>query len=277
MTAAQAFFLPAPQGQRYAVLHAPAQPPRSLVLQAHPFAEELNKTRRMAALQSRALAVAGHAVLQVDLLGCGDSSGDFGDAGWQDWIDDLLRAQAWLVQRYGAALPLWLWGLRAGCLLAADAAHCLPAPCNLLFWQPGFADGALQLQQFLRLRLAADMLGGSDPARGAMQALREQLAQGQALQIAGYRLSPALAGGLQASRLVPPPVGAATAPRLAWLEVAAAETPRPSPLAVRTTDAWRQAGWQVHLGAATGPAFWQSAEIEDAPALVQATLDALAA
>ncbi len=276
MTGAQAFFLPAPQGQRYAVLHAPEEPPRSLVLQAHPFAEELNKTRRMAALQSRALAAAGHAVLQIDLMGCGDSSDDFGDARWQDWIDDLLRAQAWLAQQYGTSVPLWLWGLRAGCLLAADAVRHMPSPCNLLFWQPGFADGALQLQQFLRLRLAAGMLAGSDPPRGAMDALRQQLAQGQSLQVAGYRLSPGMAAGLQTSRLVPPPLDGSAAPHLVWLEVAAADAPQPSPLARRTVEGWRQAGWQVRSAAVTGPAFWQSAEIEEAPTLVQATLDALA-
>ena len=47
---------------------------------AHPFCEEMNKARRMAALQSRRLAALGYSVLQIDLFGCGDSSGDFADA-----------------------------------------------------------------------------------------------------------------------------------------------------------------------------------------------------
>jgi len=50
------------------------------VLYGHPFAEEMNKSRRMAGLQARALARAGYDVLQIDLRGCGGSSGDFGDA-----------------------------------------------------------------------------------------------------------------------------------------------------------------------------------------------------
>ncbi len=69
---------------------------RGAVVYVHPFAEEMNKSRRMAALQSRALAAAGFAVLQIDLLGCGDSSGDFGDASWDEWIDDVLLAVRWL-------------------------------------------------------------------------------------------------------------------------------------------------------------------------------------
>ena len=56
----------------------------------------MNKARRMAALQSRALAAAGFAVLQIDLFGCGDSSGDFADASWAAWQQDVALAVQWL-------------------------------------------------------------------------------------------------------------------------------------------------------------------------------------
>src|SRR6218665_17582 len=110
------FFLDAADGgQRYCI-HPPAQGSvkRGQMLYLHPFAEEMNKTRRMAALQARALAQAGFEVLQLDLLGCGDSAGDFGDASWQGWLDDVHLACAWL-QSQPRPAPLWLWGLRAGC------------------------------------------------------------------------------------------------------------------------------------------------------------------
>ena len=84
------------------------------MLYLHPFAEEMNKSRRMAALACRALAEAGHAVLQIDLRGCGDSSADFGDASWGDWQDDVRLGLAWLDAHTPADAPLWLWGLRAG-------------------------------------------------------------------------------------------------------------------------------------------------------------------
>src|SRR5665647_3289851 len=119
----------------------------------------------MAALQSRALAQAGYAVLQIDLLGCGDSSGDFGDATWQGWVSDVVQGCHWLrsqsnFQCAGSGQrPLWLWGLRAGCLLAVEAARQVGEPCNFLFWQPPAAGKPL-LQQFLRLKVAADLLGG---------------------------------------------------------------------------------------------------------------------
>ena len=84
--------------RRFAVLHWPAEPrvPLGLVVHAPAFAEEMNKSRRMVALQARALAEDGLAVLLVDPLGCGDSPGDFGDATWETWVQDIANALAWL-------------------------------------------------------------------------------------------------------------------------------------------------------------------------------------
>ena len=42
--------------------------PRGAVVYVHPFAEELNKSRRMAALQARAMAAAGYAVVSLSTL-----------------------------------------------------------------------------------------------------------------------------------------------------------------------------------------------------------------
>ena len=97
----EAFFLPVASGRLFCLLHRPENetPAKGAVIYVHPFAEEMNKSRRMAALQARAMAAAGYTVLQVDLLGCGDSSGDFGDATWESGIENLVEAGAWLQDR----------------------------------------------------------------------------------------------------------------------------------------------------------------------------------
>lgn len=280
MTTVRGFFLPAEPGQRMCLYHPPDGPPRGQVLLMHAFAEELNKTRRMTALQARALAREGYAVLQIDLLGCGDSSGDFGDATWEAWLRDLALARAWLQAQMppDQPVPLWLWGVRAGCLLAADLVRSLAEPCHLLLWQPGFLSGHQQLQQFLRLRLAADMLAQTSAStKGAMQALQDEIAAGHRLDIAGYTLAPALAHGLAHSALEPAPAARASNAHLVWLEVAAAprEADQVGPAATRALQAWQQAGWQVQARTVQGPAFWQTVESEDAPALLAATHAAL--
>jgi exosortase A-associated hydrolase 2 len=273
--------------ERFAVLHRPAGTPRGLVVHAPAWAEEMNKSRRMVAQQARALAQAGHAVLVPDLAGCGDSPGDFGDATWALWLDDLLGAAAWLRSActpWGCATPppLTLWGLRAGTLLAAQAAARLGDVHRLLLWQPATQGRAL-LQQFLRVQVAGELLGGdaragTEAAEGAeagggTRALLAQLQAGQTLEIAGYRLSPALAQGLGAARLAP---GTALGVHeVIALELQARDDPTPSPAVRSALAAWEAAGCRVQASAHRGPAFWQTTEIEDAPALVQATLQAL--
>lgn len=290
---AEAFFLPAAApagGQRFCIFHPardgaglPLARPKGQILYIHPFAEEMNKSRRMAALQARAMAGAGYAVLQIDLLGCGDSSGDFGDATWQAWVDDVLAGIAWLRARPSIGsqpfgeVPLWLWGLRAGCLLAVDAAHKLVDPCHFLFWQPP-ASGKLLLQQFLRLKVAGDLASGQ--AKGVMEGLRQQLANGGSVEIAGYTLASGLASGLEESLMAPP--AAQAGGRVEWLEVStrqptdgSAANTTVSPVAEKAIALWRTQGIQVRSRVARGPAFWQTTEIEDAPDLIGQTLLAL--
>ena len=264
---AEVFFLPMPaRGQRLVVLHRPAEVAvRGAIIYVHPMGEEMNKSRRMAALQARAFAHAGYAVLQIDLLGCGDSSGDFGDASWEDWVDDVVAAVNWLRHRHD--VPLTLWGLRAGCLIAAEAAQRIGTPADFVFWQP-MPSGKLVLQQFLRLRLAREMQGAS--AKALMESMRSQLMAGEAVHVAGYRLSPGLAEGLDRATPLPP----VTPARVTWLEVSSSVAAALMPASVAAIARWQQAGCRVHAAVAQGPSFWQTTEIEEAPALIDATLDA---
>lgn len=271
----QAFFLPAADaGARFCLFH-PFQGGvlRGRVVHVQALGEEMNKSRRMAALQARALSAAGFSVLQMDLFGCGDSDGDFGDAAWSDWIADVKLACTWLRARDDAhrQAPLWLWGQRVGCLLAAEAGAQVDETCNYCFWQP-VAAGKSALQQWLRLKLAAGMVGGG--AKGQMDEMRQQLAQGRAVELGGYLLSPGLASGLEAARLAPPAGGG----ELAWFELSTrADAQQFSPVSEQTLQQWRQAGYRTQSQLVPGPSFWQTTEIEDAPALIAATTAALLA
>jgi exosortase A-associated hydrolase 2 len=265
----QPFFLPSTEGQRFCLFHPAAEASaRGAVLYIHPFAEEMNKSRRMAALQSRALAAAGYDVLQIDLLGCGDSSGDFADATWQVWREDVLAGCRCLRERSPA--PLILWGLRAGCLLAAEVAAKLTESTDFIFWQPVVA-GKQHWQQFMRLKMAGEMASGQAKAVG--EQLRQQLAAGQSVEIAGYGVAPALAAGLEQAELKPP----AGSGRVIWLETSLRDEATLAPVAQKRIAQWQAAGYSVDARIARGPAFWQTSEIEDAPELIAATLAGLKA
>jgi len=268
MPAAETFLLPVDTGFRFCLLHRPDAGVRlrGALVVAPPFAEELNKSRRMLALAARALAADGCAVLQMDFLGCGDSSNDFGDATWDGWIDDVVRAHDWLAARFDA--PLWIWGVRAGALLATAALDRLARHPQLLLWQPVVA-GRQHLVQFLRVQMAGAMLrDGAQPAKA--QALIERLHAGEVLEVGGYTLAPPLALGLHAADLSLP---ASFRGRIACLEVTSnAEV---TPAVAARAGQWTREGRTFSAQAVDGPPFWQTTEMAVAPALIGATLRAL--
>lgn len=245
------------------MLHRPASlSSRGLVVHVPAFAEEMNRSRRMVALQSRALADAGFTVLRIDLAGCGDSGGDLARTTWQQWIDDIVAAVA--RGRESCAGPLWLWGLRSGCLLACQAARRLPETANFLFWNP-VAEGRRAIQQLFRIKVAGDMLRGQ--GKGAAEELRRRLAAGDCISIAGYDLAAGLLTDFEAAHLFPPEAQG----RLHWVEVGPGSEAGLSPAAQRAVDQWTAAGVVTSARALAGPPFWETAEIEDVPALIETT------
>lgn len=257
----EAFYLPRLEGSRFCILHTPPEsvPRKGAVLYVHPFAEEMNRTRRAVAVTARAFAQDGWTVLLMDLLGCGDSSGDFGDATWEAWIEDVAFAYDWLAKRAGCA-PV-LWGLRAGCLLITQVLPRIFAQPHLLLWQPVVA-GKVFLNQFLRLKSVAAMLDEKSTGTN-VKALREQLTRGEAVEIAGYALTPALALPLEATALELP---ADYAGRVFWCEVGAeASGAGLSPVAQARVERWSAAGTSVDAKVMSGLPFWQTLEIAECP------------
>ena len=254
-------------GRLFCLLHAPPSGVghRGSVVFYAPFADEMNKSRRMAALQARMLAQAGWSVLQPDMAGCGDSEGDFGAAGWDDWSRDAVLAADWMANRTGSQPTLW--GLRAGCLLAAAVALEKPEFRHLLFWQP-VSSGKQYLQQVLRLKVAGAMFSKGRQAGDGTRHFNELLQQGQSVEVGGYELSPTVALGLSGAMLAVPPGGG----RMAWLEVSGTVGQEVSIAAQQSIGKWQTGGWQVDARVCPGPSFWQTQEIEESPALITDTM-----
>ncbi len=272
---AEPHFLKVGSGERFCLYHGPrpGQECRGTLIYVHPFCDEMNKSRRMAAIQARAFAATGFGVLQIDLLGCGDSSGEFGDARWNIWKQDLAAAESWLDTRTKA--PISLWGLRLGALLALDFAKDRTDSFDkIILWQP-VINGESFLTQFLRLRLASEMLSGdnSTPKGSGTHAMRSTLANGETLEVAGYELAPELAAAidsLKAAELV------ITRSPVHWFEIVS-EPDRPmTATGARVVSGWKQDGVDLHVHLVPGLPFWATPEISECAELVTATTNVFA-
>ncbi|WP_296409272.1 hydrolase 2, exosortase A system-associated [Zoogloea sp.] len=265
----EAFFLPGGvtrEGRFCLLTRAPVC--RGTLVFAHPFAEEMNKSRRMVALAAGAFAACGWSTLQIDFTGCGDSGGDFEDASWAAWTADLHDAWCWASANLPG--PLAVWGLRGGALVISDWLRASGVVAPLLLWQP-VSNGRQHLNQFLRLKAAGEMLADAD-AKASMDLIRSSLQAGHAVDVAGYRLPAALAGGMETSSLsLPPGFGAP----VALFELGPPERTELSPALRVLTERWSGANVSVRATCVAGPAFWQTQEIELCPALIDASVAAL--
>lgn len=267
---AKPFFLEAEPGERFCLYHSPSPDKkcRGALVYVHPFGEEMNKSRRMAAMQARAFTTQGLGVLQIDLFGCGDSSGDFRDARWEIWKQDLTTAKNWLENT--ACAPVGLWGLRLGALLALDFARSSGSKIDqIILWQPVLS-GESFLTQFLRLRLAseiftADMgaqaMTGTNTMRGFLQA-------GNTLEVAGYELSPELAASIDSLRIAELPM---TGIPVHWFEIVASADRSITPAGAKVVNAWKQESVDLHVHTVVCSPFWATQEISECSDLVSST------
>jgi hypothetical protein len=102
------------------------------------------------ALRELALRLAGrgHAVLRFDWRGTGDSLGESGEFGFDDWLADGRAARDWLTARFPEPIAI---GLRLGATLAALDGGA--AGRRIALWQP-VAQGAGYLAALRALQAA---------------------------------------------------------------------------------------------------------------------------
>ncbi|MFT4614652.1 MAG: exosortase A-associated hydrolase 2 [Bacteroidia bacterium] len=257
------------QGRRlfYLLLTPNEQKIRGSVLYLPPFAEEMQLSRRSVSVQARLLAEVGYCVMLLDLTGCGDAAGEFIDASWEKWLGDVHGAADHLLSLSGSE-SLNLWGLRLGGLLAAQVAVERSDISRLLLWQP-VLNGEQQVDQFLRLQVAADVLAGD--VNIVRSDLWGKLRDGESLEIAGYDLTPDLAlpmSGVRLATLLP------SCP-VEWFEVAAVAATELSVAGQRSATRWREEGVDVRTKRLVGEPFWRNLDASASSQLLESTLAAM--
>ncbi len=267
---AKPFFLETDSGKRFCLYHTPQLNTQSYgtFIYIHPFGEEMNKSRRMAARQARAFSNIGYGVLQIDLFGCGDSFGEFKEARWDIWKQDILFATQWLKKNASTSI-INLWGLRLGALLALDfACNSEDRFDNILLWQP-VLNGKSFLTQFLRLQLANKLISENYQGMQEIGALRSSLAAGSTLEVAGYDLASDLAVAIENLRISNLVV---LESNVHWFDVVVDTNQSISPAKAEVMRKWKKEGNNsLHMHPISCLYFWTTQEITECPELISAT------
>jgi len=257
------FFLPGAKGNLFAMYYPPADSAENVedVLYVHPFAAEMFASRNVISALCRALARCGVGVLTVDLYGCGDSSGEFGEARWEIWREDLRMAVRWLHERGSERLSLW--GLRLGALQVMDfAAQSRDTYERLVLWQP-VVSGEAMLTQFLHMN-AEETYGGNGITRLTDPAQRKLLSAGQTIEVAGFELGTELIRSMDRERLAP--LGKLVRAPIHWMEIGSGDSMQAESLSV--IRQWQDSAVEVSTYKVSGVPFWFSAHSMDAAPLV---------
>ncbi|NRA54253.1 MAG: hydrolase 2, exosortase A system-associated [Gammaproteobacteria bacterium] len=259
------FFLNTAHGKLFITQFVPEleQKIRLNVIVIAPFAEEANKSRKMLADFARQAAQHHIRVSLIDLFGTGDSEGDFSQASWDIWQQNI-RALYLALQRQDPDVAIGLIGLRSGALLALDC-YCnqlISPAAPLVLLQPAL-NGKQFMVQFMRLRLAAGMINAK--AKLTMADLQQELLKNGGLEIAGYHLNHGLSEAIaQLNYLdlkqLPDSLS------LAWVEIGQPPTQQIKAISKKTIANWQKFN-DVTEQFIVGDSFWQTQEITQVPEL----------
>jgi exosortase A-associated hydrolase 2 len=236
-----------------------------------PFAEEMNRSRRMVVLQAKQFAKKGFGTIIFDLYGTGDSEGDFGDARWDIWLANIDSIVQWL--RGKNVSVHCLLGLRVGALLLMD--YIKKSRTNLdkaILWQPEI-NGEMAMTRFLRLRLASNMLDRKKE-KETTKSLRDKLLTSKSLEIAGYLLSAELYESIASLKLLS--LSTKNVRKYYWVDLVSDINQPISPVNSKVIESWKKNNHDVFVKSVVGEPFWALQEITLAPLLLDVTENLIA-
>src|SRR5262249_51848481 len=178
----------------YGAMYLPSaiatRPPGVLI--CPPFADEAVHAHRVLVEWATCLADAGIPAFLLDYTGTGASEGDFEDGSLERYERDIRGAIGCFRERAGVG-RCGLVGLRLGANLAVRVAVEDPGRGPLVLWAP-IADLRDYFRSFLRLRLLTELATLGRPS-GTVRAAESSLRAGEAVEVLGYGIAPAMARG----------------------------------------------------------------------------------
>ncbi len=234
-----------------------------------PFAEEMNKSRKMMSSMLKRIAARADGYI-FDFSGTGDSQGNFNDQTWQSWCADFNRFVKTVMEQ-NQYQSLQIISLRTGSLVLSEASRLSefdsfrPFIKAVHMWNP-VLNSSQFFNQFLRIQLAAEMMKESDNKRTAKDLVIELQEKGE-LEVAGYMINSQLYQQLVAASAAFSGEMSGCAIRIYDLNARGAVTPA---IQNGVSKHFPEHG-NAQLIGVQGDQFWSTQEISVSEALINAT------
>lgn len=213
-----------------------------------PIMDEMNMSRAVIAKQCQYLSAQGYPSFVLDYFGCGDSEGEFEQAHFSIWLENIVTASYWLEQQ--GINRLIIFAYRFSALLAGASQDYLLKNTNLkaqVLFKP-VLDGKTYLNQLNRLKKAQTLL--TQPNAPDTNKSMEN-------EIAGYTISADLIESIELLNLKPSSISVPTT----CVELASSRVSLSTQKLVNASDSI------VSAEPLACPAFWQVPEVFDVPSL----------
>ena len=261
-------FMETVHGSIFVIEYVPRslKPETETVIIVPPFAEEMNRSRRMMSLQARALASSGVRAILVDLHGTGDSAGEFSDARWTVWCDNISCVLSNIVEASQGSVNFL--AIRFGALILFDRqSNLVSRASKIVLWSP-CTNGSAFLRQFLRIRIASQM-SENNSNNETIAELMDRFAAGESVEVAGYEISAELARSMGSATLNVDKLE--KRPHVYWFEIVS-DPSSPFPVASNAAiEQMQRENGTVSVSPMCGVKFWSSVEITTIPTLIDAT------
>ena len=230
-----------------------------------PFAEELNRSKRMYVLCARLLASQGVHVVCFDFVGTGDSYGDWGSYCVADWKTNLLDVYQFV--REAGFTDISFLAVRFGALLAADTLVSEKLAIDkCIFWDP-IEDGEVFMRQLMRMKMAAAM--AEESKKITTKELQAEIDQQGYLEIGGYHIDHAMVDDVNRLKLSGTIESVISSSALHWMTLGRVN--RANSADNIPTCVPQNLSEKLTIHTIIDTKFWMQQEVTIAPALLRAT------
>ena len=231
-----------------------------------PFAEEMNRSKRMYVLCARLLADAGIHSLCFDFIGTGDSSGEWGDFNYSDWKNNLIDVYR-LAKKFAPKISLVT--LRDSALISLNLIKQADIQIDkCVLWDP-IDSGEVLIRQLVRMKIASAMAG--DLKKITTKEVLESVEQSGFLEVGGYHVSSELINQIKAEKISDSIEAVLALTQMHWMTTGKSNSNDAMPICLSKLNLAESLLRQLTMHAVNDVKFWMQQEVTISPLLLRET------